>query len=159
MAQCQSRLHRSFRNDCDDGRQTGFGEDAPADAHICLYLYFHARTHLVEIFYSRRRVDTISAIRVIAALFWVTTNCQETRNFATGNKQYHNMTKIALGTWALPKACCPSSEPRGCVTSLRDRAPRSSTSTSELRTLTATTTWQVSSPYDKMALFFLKNFK
>ena len=107
MAQCQSRLHRSFRNDCDDGRQTGFGEDAPADAHICLYLYFHARTHLVEIFYSHRRVDTISAIRVIAALFWVTTNCQETRNFATGNKQYHNMTKIALGTWAIAKGMLP----------------------------------------------------
>ena len=74
---------------------------------MCLYLYFHARTHLVEIFYSRRRVDTISAIRVIAALFWVTTNCQETRNFATGNKQNHNMTKIALGTWAIAKGMLP----------------------------------------------------
>lgn len=70
------------------------------------------------------------------------------------------MTKIALGTWAIAKGMLPIIRAtRVCVTSLRDRAPRSSTPTSELRTLTSTTTWQVSSPYDKMALFFLKNFK
>ena len=70
------------------------------------------------------------------------------------------MTKIALGTWAIAKGMLPIIRAtRVCVTSLSDRAPRSSTSTSEHRTLTSTTTWQVSSPYDKMALFFLKNFK
>ena len=74
------------------------------------------------------------------------------------------MTKIALGTWAIAKGMLPIIRAtRVCVTSLRDRAlrraTRSSTSTSEHRTLTYTATWQVSSPYDKMALFFLKNFK
>ena len=55
-------------------------------AHIFL-LFTFLRTKLVEIFYSRKHVDTISAIRVIATLIGVTACWQETRNFATGNKQ------------------------------------------------------------------------
>ena len=44
------------------------------------------RTKLVEKIYSRKKEAAISAKRVIAALIEVTACWQETRNFATGNK-------------------------------------------------------------------------